>query len=292
MRQLVRTQGSGLRIRAGAGASACVRLSIGGLLLAAAVGTTAVPARAPEGDQARMLELINQERAARKLRPLSWSDELAKLADAHARDMSRAGEISHHSTGDGATFSERAARAKLRARAVAENVGVAPNVVSAHRGLMESPGHRANLLDGEMDAIGIGLSRGADGRELFVAQDFAALLPDLSDAEAAVSLKAALQRAAGARMLLEDAALSRRLTDDAARLARADSVSGHGIAAPPPSWVLTFTSVDPGSIPRDLASHVASARGFGLGVVFARTRRYPLGAWWVAVALLEGRAQP
>jgi len=278
----VRAQ-SGSRAAAAVLALACAALPTSQIAQSAA---------GPGAEQFKMLELVNLERASRDLAPLVWNETLARLAAAHARDMSRAGRISHNSSSDGATFSQRAARSDLRARAVAENVGVAPDLVTAHRGLMDSPGHRANILDGKLGAVGIGLAWSPDGRDLYVTQDFAAVLPDLNDVEAATALRGALRRAANGRSLPEDDALSRRLADAAARLSRADSVTGHDIVAPPPSWVFTFTSLDPDTLPKDLAKRVAEARGFGLGVAFARTKSTPLGAWWVAVVLTEGTAQP
>src|SRR5204862_1717148 len=52
-----------------------------------------------------------------------------------------------------------------------ENVGVGPNVDSLEDAFMNSPEHRANILDSDYTEIGIGTAVGKDGR-LYVTQDF------------------------------------------------------------------------------------------------------------------------
>jgi len=42
-------------------------------------------------------------------------------------------------------------------RYAAENLALHPSVESAHQGLMNSPGHRANILNPNLTEIGIGI---------------------------------------------------------------------------------------------------------------------------------------
>jgi uncharacterized protein YkwD len=52
-----------------------------------------------------------------------------------------------------------------------ENLAYAPNVDIAQRGLMNSPGHRANILRPEFGHVGIGVIRSAAEGSMFT-QDF------------------------------------------------------------------------------------------------------------------------
>jgi uncharacterized protein YkwD len=98
---------------------------------------------------------------------------------------------------------------------VLENVARAHSPEEAERGLMDSPGHRANLLSPEVDRIGIGIER-SDGLggtpELLVTQLFLRGAPPFDAAHAPDELArrvAEVRRAARAAPLARDAALDR-----------------------------------------------------------------------------------
>jgi uncharacterized protein YkwD len=52
-----------------------------------------------------------------------------------------------------------------------ENLAFAPTVASAHEGLMQSPGHRANILRPQFARVGIGIEDGGV-HGLMVTEDF------------------------------------------------------------------------------------------------------------------------
>ena len=84
------------------------------LSCAATVGSgfSARPSPEPtDPAEKRLLELLNAERRARDLPAVRWNPSLANLARGHAGDLLRSGELSHLSTGDGATYAHRLARA-------------------------------------------------------------------------------------------------------------------------------------------------------------------------------------
>lgn len=119
----------------------------------------------------QMLQLINDERKRHGLRPLVRDASLDEVARAHSVDMLRQGYFGHDRL-DGATPFDR-----MRSNGVAygnagENLALAPTVPLAHQGLMESPGHRANILRPEFARVGIGAAN-ADGRGRMFTQDFA-----------------------------------------------------------------------------------------------------------------------
>jgi uncharacterized protein YkwD len=120
--------------------------------------------------EASMLALLNDERRAHRLRPLEADPDAAAVARAHSRDMFARGYFSHI-TPEGDDPFERMRRGKLRFLAAGENLALARTLRMAHQGLMDSPGHRANVLRPAFGRAGIGIVDG--GRYgLMVTQNF------------------------------------------------------------------------------------------------------------------------
>ena len=120
--------------------------------------------------EARMLELVNKERATAGLEPLKADPELAEVARAHSRDMLARGYFSHV-TPEGRKASDRARAAGAAYLLMGENLAFAQTLPVAHQGLMHSPGHRANILRPQFGRLGIGvLDAGAHG--LMITQNF------------------------------------------------------------------------------------------------------------------------
>jgi uncharacterized protein YkwD len=120
--------------------------------------------------ETRMVALLNEERRARGLRPLQADPEAAAVARAHSEDMFERGYFSHI-TPDGKDPFERMRGAGLRFLAAGENLALARTLPMAHQGLMESHGHRENILRPNFGRVGIGIVDG--GRYgLIVTQNF------------------------------------------------------------------------------------------------------------------------
>jgi uncharacterized protein YkwD/uncharacterized membrane protein required for colicin V production len=120
--------------------------------------------------EARMLEMVNAERAQRGLKRLEPDPELTQVARAHSRDMFARSYFSHVSPDRDDPF-DRMREAKVRYLIAGENLALARTLPAAHRGLMESPGHRANILRPQFGRVGIGvLDGGVHG--LMVTQNF------------------------------------------------------------------------------------------------------------------------
>ena len=117
-----------------------------------------------------MLELINAERSAAGLRPLAADPELTQVAEAHSTDMFARGYFAHV-TPEGRDPFERMREAQVRFSTAGENLALAPTLQIAHTGLMNSPGHRANILQPEFGRVGIGIMDGGI-HGLMVTQDF------------------------------------------------------------------------------------------------------------------------
>lgn len=120
--------------------------------------------------EARMLELINKERQANGLRLLTGDPELTVVARKHSGDMFTRGYFAHE-TPEGRSPFDRMHDGGVRFQAAGENLALAPTLQVAHSGLMNSPGHRANILAKDFGRVGIGILDGGI-RGLMVTQNF------------------------------------------------------------------------------------------------------------------------
>ena len=123
----------------------------------------------PAAEQ-RMLDLVNAERGRAGLRPLVADERLREVARAHSLEMFQLDYFSHTSPTSGSPFDRMRAGGVLFL-AAGENLAYAPNVEIAHQGLMNSPGHRANILRAEFGHVGIGVIRSQFQGSMFT-QDF------------------------------------------------------------------------------------------------------------------------
>ena len=118
----------------------------------------------------QMLDLVNRERQAAGLSPLAADPELTEVARRHSVDMFKRGYFAHD-TPEGLTPFDRMRAANVRFITAGENLALAPTISVAHTGLMNSPGHRANILRREFGRVGIGVMDGGM-RGLMVSQEF------------------------------------------------------------------------------------------------------------------------
>ena len=117
-----------------------------------------------------LLAAANQDRANQGLPPLHFDPVLAEASEVHAREMAEHQEISHQFDGE-PELAARGANAGVHFSLITENVGEAPTSVIIHNLWMHSPGHRANLLDPNVDSIGIAIV--TRDNQLFAVEDFA-----------------------------------------------------------------------------------------------------------------------
>jgi hypothetical protein len=132
---------------------------------------------------------MNAERSAAGLAPLKIEAHLNASAQSHSDWMAETGTLSHAGAA-GSSVTDRVEDTGFPlegAWRVSENVAFttttgaldAGEVNAMHAGLMNSAGHRANILDPEVSYVGVGLSIGeievgGDDREaVFLTQNFA-----------------------------------------------------------------------------------------------------------------------
>lgn len=133
-----------------------------------------------------LLELINADRAKAGAQPLAFDNDLSEAAEGHSKWMLAADVFSH--TGSGGSSSTQRMKAAGYALqgswATGENIawattraptGYQDEVKLLHTNLMNSSGHRANLLNPNFREVGLGVEVGDyRGRSsAFVTQDFA-----------------------------------------------------------------------------------------------------------------------
>ena len=118
----------------------------------------------------QMLDLVNQERQAAGLSPVAADPELTEVARRHSADMFARGYFAHD-TPEGLSPFDRMRAANVRFLTAGENLALAPTITVAHNGLMNSPGHRANILRPQFGRLGIGVMDGGM-RGLMVSQEF------------------------------------------------------------------------------------------------------------------------
>lgn len=121
----------------------------------------------PESE-AIMLRLVNKERRDRGVPELVQDDQLVNDSRLYAQEMFKNGFFSHHSAVDGSTPGDRANRLGIEYGMLGENLAFAPDVYIAHQGLMNSEGHRRNILEPSFKKVGIGVIDGGFYGRMFV----------------------------------------------------------------------------------------------------------------------------
>ncbi|HEY0814257.1 MAG TPA: CAP domain-containing protein [Pseudonocardia sp.] len=112
------------------------------------------------GALADVVVRTNAERARHGVPPLTVDARLAHAAQAHSADMVRRSFFAHENP-DGRQVWDRAVAAGYLYRKVAENIAAGQrSAQEVVLGWMNSPGHRANILDGELTQIGVGCAEG------------------------------------------------------------------------------------------------------------------------------------
>lgn len=120
--------------------------------------------------ESEMLDMVNEERAKLGLPLLKADPEMTKVARAHSRDMFARGYFSHV-TPDGKTLSNRVASAGVPFLTAGENLALGPTLEICHEGLMNSPGHKANILHKSFGRLGIAVLDGGK-YGLMITQNF------------------------------------------------------------------------------------------------------------------------
>jgi len=117
-----------------------------------------------------MLDLINQERSKAGVGPLKIDSKLQKMAQAKSDEMVAKSYFSHTSQTYGSPF-DMMKKFGISYTSAGENIAGNSSVDKAHTALMNSPGHKENILKSSFNYIGIGVTASPKYGKMF-AQDF------------------------------------------------------------------------------------------------------------------------
>jgi hypothetical protein len=213
-------------------------------MLTFSVQSASAPNRTGDAEQT-LLQLANRERAAQGLAPLKWSASLAEAARDHALRLAQQNTLSHQLPGE-AKLAERASRAGARFSSLAENVAEGPSAERIHQQWMHSAPHRANLLDAELDSMGVAVAD-RDGT-LFAVEDFSLAIDDVSIHDQERLVEGQLQKR-GLRLLA--------YTEDARR----SCVLDNGYAGShQPSFVVHYATPDLQVLPDMLEKRIRTGK--------------------------------
>jgi hypothetical protein len=193
-----------------------------------------------------LFHAANAERARRGLPALRWDDGLYRAARLHAIEMARRESISHQYPGE-PDVGGRARQQGARFSVVAENVAEAPTAVDVHDAWMHSPEHRANLLDGQVDSVGISVVRRSG--QLYAVEDFDRSVANLSFASQEQAVMDQLSQWGDLAVLPPN--------DDARRTCEMDT--GYA-GSRRPLFVMRYTTGDIEDLPDVLKQKIASGR--------------------------------
>lgn len=135
------------------------------------VRATAGRSQAARAEQ-ELFAAVNEARRNQGRAPLRWSDSLAAAARRHAAVMAEHGSAEHGFEGE-LSLSGRVKQTGAHFVWLSENVTQGPRAEFIHTQFMRSSNHRANILDGDMNSIGVGVVE--RGGQLFAVEDFADL---------------------------------------------------------------------------------------------------------------------
>jgi hypothetical protein len=200
------------------------------------------------GAAEQLMALANASRAEAGLGRLVWDDSLAAAARAHCLRMAAEGPIAHRYGGEDG-LSDRAAKAGARFDLIEENVAVGPDPPAIHEEWMQSPGHRANLLNADVNRVGIAVVavRGV----LYAAADYAHSVQKLTQEQVEARV-ANLIRVSGVQVRSN------------AEQARAACPLDHGLptaqGGPQAMFVMRWQDSDLGHLPSALTEKLASGQ--------------------------------
>jgi len=234
-----------------------------------------------------LLMLANQSRSRAGAPPLRLDAGLSIAARAHADAMVSAHALSHQFAGEPSLAERLAASTHIQLDEAGENVAFDYDASDGHKHLMQSPPHRANLLNASFNVVGLGVARSGD--RLYIVEDFGRALPAYSPEQVRGRVA---ETVAQMRRQVRQAKLTENdfsAADEAAcSMAQADSLNtpaAHQLARR--YTLLTYTTLHPETLPAG-ARRAITARNlhsFAVGACYARTETYPTGVYWVLLAL-------
>ena len=122
---------------------------------------TAPPSNTPtdtglDANEQEMFNLVNKERTSRGIPALKVDPQLVKTARLKSQDMVDKNYFAHQSPTYGSPF-DMMKKFGITYKSAGENLAANSSVAAAHTALMNSQGHRENILNTSYNYIGIGI---------------------------------------------------------------------------------------------------------------------------------------
>ena len=210
--------------------------------------------------EAQILADLNQSRAEAGVPPLKFDPRLTEAARSHTLLLAKRHVLSHQFAGE-QPLTERLRATGLIFTAAAENVGMNTELDDVNSMFMRSPGHRANMLNGAYDAVGIGVVH--VGPSYWITEDFAKLTPSLSAQQAEDQAAASFE----SKWKATHPAPPKRVTIAELRTAACEAAKSEArvrrsefrFEGKLAQQVVGFSNPDPSSLPQQVASVIKSA---------------------------------
>ncbi len=240
-----------------------IAVAVPALALMGAAQAPRVPILSPEQ---QLLKLLNMERENAGVPDLRWDSKLAEAAQAHSLQLAEHAALSHQFAGE-PQLDRRVGATGARFNSVAENVALADTVELAHWALMNSPGHRANIMNPKYNAVGIGIEQ--RNGNLYVTQDFARVIPSYSETQFRDAVVVAFNRLRQAhRSGPIDSHPDPRLDQEACTRKPDPGEVLQGLKGATRAAVFTATQPDELPAPMDQAAADLNVRRMNIGVCF------------------------
>jgi hypothetical protein len=201
------------------------------------------PAMTPP-ETLQIVQLMNQARATVNAAPLQWDAALAEAARQHGLRMAAEESIEHQYGGEPAV-AERALQAGAHFSLIEESVATGSSPDDIQNRWMRSPDDRANLLNPQIDRVGIAVVASHD--VLYVIADFERAVPALTQSQVEAAI-AGLLRHSGIQVQRDPTAARATCVTDKT-LSRAE-VGRH------PGFVLRWQDPDMTTLPQALVERI------------------------------------
>ncbi len=217
-----------------------------------------------------LLAAANQDRANQGLPALRLDPVLTQASAFHAREMADHATISHQFP-DEPELAERRSNAGVHFSLIAENVGEAPTSVIIHDLWMHSPDHRPNLLDPNVNTIGIAIV--SRDNQLYAVEDFASTVEPLTLTQ---------QERAVAGVIAQSGLQVADTTNDA----RETCTMPTGYAGSRRPWyIMRYTASSLNEIPSQLKTRLTSGKYHQAVVGACSANSRPFSSYNIAVLL-------
>jgi uncharacterized protein YkwD len=244
-----------------------------------------VAAGAQSPMERQLFDLVNHEREKAGLSKLEWSDRLAQAALAHSKLLAENRDLSHQFSGE-PILQERVGATGARFNSVAENVAAAQDVGTAHAALMKSPGHRANILHQDYNAIGIAIVE--RDHELYVTQDFAHTLVSYTEKQFRDAIVSGFNQARRTRGLRP---VDVNIDPQLKKAACAQDLNTNRLIQniPGATGILVFSQSEIGALPDDLKKFTTdkAVERMNIGVCLQTGGKTGFSKFWVVAAFFQ-----